>query len=137
MVTAVGICLATGAVGHRAEVVLCRAARAHAALRGAAGRLRVRGRPDQPGCAHGDGRHLQGNSLGCPAQGCGSVGQAGRFTFRSSSDVTLFKWGWSDSPSTPVSAVDGTDTADWTPSSGGAMTCGRIWRGCTTLPRTS
>ncbi|MFZ5816413.1 MAG: ATP-binding protein [Bacillota bacterium] len=33
---AVRLCLAAGAVGHRAELVLARAARAHAALRGAA-----------------------------------------------------------------------------------------------------
>ncbi|WP_018353416.1 LamG-like jellyroll fold domain-containing protein [Longispora albida] len=35
---------------------------------------------------------------GCPPDGCGGVGQAGSFTFRSSADVTSFKWSFDDVP---------------------------------------
>jgi hypothetical protein len=64
------------------------------------------------------------NSVGCPAEGCGSVGQTGRFTFSSSADVASFKWGWTSPPSTVLNpaTTGGTVTLDWTPPSGGAKT---------------
>ncbi|MDG4825039.1 FG-GAP-like repeat-containing protein [Asanoa sp. WMMD1127] len=61
----------------------------------------------------------------CPAQGCGSVGQTGRFTFGSGSpDVVSYKWGFSDPPSTTVSpaAPGGSVTVEWTPPTGGSKT---------------
>ncbi len=64
-------------------------------------------------------------SVGCPAGGCGSVGQTGSFTFRSvSPDVVSYKWGFSDPPSTTVGAPAAGEpvTVQWTPTSGGAKT---------------
>jgi hypothetical protein len=55
---------------------------------------------------------------------CGSVGQAGRFTFDSSPDVTHFQWGFTESlewRATPAS-LGGLATVEWAPSSGGTKT---------------
>ena len=61
---------------------------------------------------------------GCPGGACGSVGQTGRFTFSSSADVTSFKWGFSDPPTSVVNAptLGGAVSVDWTPTSGGFKT---------------
>ncbi|MFD0888117.1 hypothetical protein ACFQ08_26555, partial [Streptosporangium algeriense] len=53
----------------------------------------------------------------------GGVGQTGKFTFQSSSDVVSYKWGFSDPPSTVVTAAAGAPvTVGWTPTEGGAHT---------------
>lgn len=52
----------------------------------------------------------------------GSVGQTGRFTFTSSSDTQSFLWGFSDPPTTPVTATRGSAFIDFTPLSGGPRT---------------
>jgi hypothetical protein len=62
------------------------------------------------------------NNTGCPAQGCGSVGQTGRFTFTSSADVVTYRWGFTSPPTTVLNASAGTATLDWTPPDGGAKT---------------
>ena len=65
----------------------------------------------------------QQNNAGCPPQGCGSVGQTGRFTFSSSADVVAFRWGLTSPPTTVLNAsAGGTATLDWTPPDGGAKT---------------
>jgi hypothetical protein len=55
---------------------------------------------------------------------CGSVGQTGRFTFSSSADVTSFRWGFSDPPTTVATPPTrgGSVTVEWTPQTGGAKT---------------
>ncbi|GAA1501432.1 LamG domain-containing protein [Dactylosporangium maewongense] len=64
------------------------------------------------------------SSTGCPAQGCGSVGQTGTFTFASSPDVAFYRWGFADPPTTVATpaAVGGSVSVTWTPTSGGART---------------
>jgi len=64
------------------------------------------------------------NSVGCPAAGCGAVGQTGRFSFASSPDTASYRWGFTDPPSTVVTpaTVGASVTVDWTPTSGGAKT---------------
>jgi hypothetical protein len=71
---------------------------------------------------NGDVYHA--GSVGCPAPGCGGVGQTGSFTFTSSPDVASYRWGFTDPPSniaTPAT-VGAPVTVKWTPTSGGAMT---------------
>jgi hypothetical protein len=67
--------------------------------------------------------YLEGPA-GCPGGACGSVGQTGHFTFSSSSDTQSFLWGWSDPPTTPLtpSALGGSVSIDWTPTSSGPRT---------------
>jgi hypothetical protein len=57
----------------------------------------------------------------CPVEGCGGVGATGRFTFTSAPDVVGYKWGFTDPPSTYVSApgLGQPVTVDWTPTTGG------------------
>jgi hypothetical protein len=61
-------------------------------------------------------------SVGCPADGCGGVGQTGSFTFASSSDVASYQWWFvGEPPTTAVPAAVGAPvTVKWTPTSGGA-----------------
>ncbi|HZM77409.1 MAG TPA: LamG domain-containing protein [Candidatus Limnocylindrales bacterium] len=65
--------------------------------------------------------YLEGPN-GCPGGACGSVGRTGRFTFSSSLDTQSFLWGWSDPPTVPVNAQNGTASLDWTPTSSGPRT---------------
>ncbi|MGK5674309.1 LamG-like jellyroll fold domain-containing protein [Micromonospora sp. URMC 106] len=60
----------------------------------------------------------------CDGGPCGSVGQTGRFTFASSPDVTSYRWGFNDSPTTVATpaALGGPVTVHWTPTWGGART---------------
>ncbi|MFC7484762.1 LamG domain-containing protein [Luedemannella flava] len=63
-------------------------------------------------------------AAGCPEDGCGAVGQTGRFTISSSADVKSFKWGFTTSMTsvaTPA-ALGGSVTIEWTPTSGGPKT---------------
>ena len=64
------------------------------------------------------------DSVGCPPQGCGSVGQAGQFTFASSADVVSFQWGFTDPPTTVLNPLTTGDpvTLDWTPTDSGEKT---------------
>ncbi|MEV4411977.1 LamG-like jellyroll fold domain-containing protein [Catellatospora sp. NPDC049609] len=60
----------------------------------------------------------------CAGGPCGSVGKTGRFTFASSSDTQMFKWGWSNPPGTEITpgTLGGSVSVDWTPTSGGPRT---------------
>jgi hypothetical protein len=61
------------------------------------------------------------DNVGCPPEGCGSVGQPGQFTFASSIDVVSFRWGLTDPPATVVAppAAGEPVTVDWAPAVGG------------------
>ncbi|MGE5828646.1 MAG: LamG domain-containing protein [Micromonosporaceae bacterium] len=55
---------------------------------------------------------------------CGGVGVTGTFTFSSSSDATVYLWGFSDPPMTPATPAQpgGSVTVQWTPTSDGPQT---------------
>ncbi|MBM0206319.1 VCBS repeat-containing protein [Micromonospora sp. STR1s_5] len=64
---------------------------------------------------------------GCDGAACGSVGQAGQFTFESppdSPDVTHYEWGFAESLGSTArpSSLGGPVTVNWAPSSGGTHT---------------
>ena len=65
---------------------------------------------------------MVGADIYAEGQTTGSPGQTGRFTFSSSSDTQSFLWGFSDPPTTPLSASGGSAVLDWTPPSSGPRT---------------